>query len=295
MAEKYFNEKSIVEDVLNDPAFNGFAHLLFPIDLSISRYATLSDISTSNVYIWYNNIKVKTTIEILNYLKTEALNHQQIFYSIYTDEEIRRDPNKKDTGLFFFRGNEYEKFAIMSAGGGMMYVGAMHDSFPHALEASKNGYNAFALIYRPNSAYDDLAQAIKFVYDHSDELKVKKNSYSLWGGSAGARMAATLANKQYLNQLTQRDDIPQATAVIMQYTGHSQVNQYDAPTYACIGTNDWIADWRVMQNRLNKLEKMGIPTELHVYDGLPHGFGLGLDIKAEGWIKQAFKFWETQK
>ncbi len=27
----------------------------------------------------------------------------------------------------------------------------MQDSFPHALELSKKGYNAFALIYRPGA------------------------------------------------------------------------------------------------------------------------------------------------
>lgn len=40
------------------------------------------------------------------------------------------------------------------------YVGAMHDSFPHALKLSKKGYNAFALIYRPSSdtVCEDLAR-----------------------------------------------------------------------------------------------------------------------------------------
>ena len=37
------------------------------------------------------------------------------------------------------------KFAICNAGGGFAYVGAMHDSFPHALEISKKRYNAFAV------------------------------------------------------------------------------------------------------------------------------------------------------
>ena len=37
---------------------------------------------------------------------------------------------------------------IANAGGGFVYVGAMHDSFPAALELTKKGYNAFALIYR---------------------------------------------------------------------------------------------------------------------------------------------------
>lgn len=43
--------------------------------------------------------------------------------------------------MFFFRGTPGEKFAITNAGG-FVYVAAMHNSFPHALELSKKGYNA---------------------------------------------------------------------------------------------------------------------------------------------------------
>ena len=84
------------------------------------------------------------------------------------------------------------------------------------------GYNAFALICRPDYAYEDLAQAIAYIYDHADELGADTDGYSLWGGSAGARMAAVLGNADYLRQLTGRTDIPQASAVIMQYTGYSR-------------------------------------------------------------------------
>ena len=57
----------------------------------------------------------------------------------------------------------------------MVYVGAMQDSFPHALELSKKGYNAFALIYRPGAqtACEDLARAIAFLHEHTDELMEK--------------------------------------------------------------------------------------------------------------------------
>ena len=34
--------------------------------------------------------------------------------------------------------------SLVNAGGGFAYVGAMQDSFPHALELSKKGYNASA-------------------------------------------------------------------------------------------------------------------------------------------------------
>ena len=45
-------------------------------------------------------------------------------------------------------------------------MGAMQDSFPHALELSKMGYNAFALIYRPGAqtACEDLAIGIYFKF-----------------------------------------------------------------------------------------------------------------------------------
>lgn len=47
------------------------------------------------------------------------------------------------------------------------------------------------------------------------------NYYSLWGGSAGARMAATLGNADNLNAFTKRSDTQQTGAVIMQYTGYN--------------------------------------------------------------------------
>ena len=81
---------------------------------------------------------------------------------------------------------------------------------------------------------------------------------------------------------------------IMQYTGYSTVSEKDVPTYACVGTNDGIANWRTMRDRLDRLEALGISTELHAYEGLGHGFGLGVGTVAEGWIKDAVKFWENQ-
>ena len=135
-------------------------------------------------------------MEIANYFKDSVLAGETIFYDIYTPKEKAEDPAKEDTGLFFFRGNQGEKFAICNAGGGFAYVGAMQDSFPHALELSKRGYNAFALIYRPGAqtACEDLARAISFIFKNAEELGVDTDCYSLWGGSAGGRMAAWLGS-----------------------------------------------------------------------------------------------------
>ena len=291
-AENKFTKDSTVADVLSDPAFQDFGHLLFPVDRNTPMSMTLDDISSSNVYVWYSHIQTEKTVEIINRLYSDAVAGNQIFFRIYSDAEIAADPSKAYTGLFLFRGEADKPFAITNAGGGFMYVGAMHDSFPHSLEISKAGYNAFALIYRPDDPYNDLARAIEFIHDNAAELRVKTDDYSLWGGSAGARMAAILGNDAYLQQLTGRTDIPKASSVIMQYTGYTQASQYDAPTYVCVGSNDGIASWRTMQNRLQRLSAMGIPTEFHVYNGLGHGFGLGHGTAADGWINDALKFWQ---
>lgn len=64
-------------------------------------------------------------------------------------------------------------------------MGAMHDSFPHALELSKRGYNAFAIIYRPGAqtACEDLARAISFIFANAEALGVSTDGYSVWGGA----------------------------------------------------------------------------------------------------------------
>lgn len=281
-----------ISDIIRDPCFNDYGRLIFPVNSGYYSGDTLKNLRLT----WYNYIDPDKTVEIANYLKTQAVNGETIFYDIYTEDEKAADPEKRNTGLFFFKGNPGEKFAVCNSGGGFAYVAAMHDSFPHALELSKQGYNAFALIYRPGweTAYEDLGRAISFIVDNADELEADAGGYSLWGGSAGARMAATLGNENYLKQYSKRTDIPQASAVIMQYTGYTDASANDAPTYACVGTSDGIASWRTMQNRLNTLtDSYGIATEFHSYDGLPHGFGLGTGTIAEGWIDDAVRFWEN--
>lgn len=285
----FYNQNTAISEVQSNPVFGTYGRLIFPVDTGYYSGDTLGSLRLT----WYNNIEPDKTVEIVNYMKTHAEAGDTIFYDIYTEEEKASDPEKEDTGLFFFRGNPGEKFAICNAGGGFAYVGAMQDSFPHALELSKKGYNAFALIYRPGAqtACEDLARAINFIFAHAEELKVDTDCYSLWGGSAGARMAAYLGT--YGTAAFGEDELPKPGAVIMQYTGHSEYSAEDPPTYACVGKNDGIANWQVMQQRTDAMAALGIPTEFHAYDGLSHGFGLGTGTNAEGWLDDAVEFWEA--
>ena len=273
---------------MNDPAFGEYGRLLFPAQSSYYSGDTLGNLRLT----WYNYIDPDTTVEIVNTLKHRAESGETIFYDIYTDAEKSADPAKKDTGLFFFRGEPGAKVAICNAGGGFAYVGAMHDSFPHALELSKMGYNAFALIYRPGAqtACEDLARAIAFLHEHADELQIDMTDYSLWGGSAGARMAAWLGS--YGTEAFGEAAWPRPAAVIVNYTGLSEVTGTEPPTYSAVGTSDGIASYRTMERRINAIRANGTDAQIELFNGLPHGFGLGIGTVAEGWINNAAAFWE---
>lgn len=288
VADGSYTVDTLISEVLADPVFGEYGRLIFPADTGYYSGDTLGSLRLT----WYSNIDPDKTVEITNYMKEHAGAGDTIFYDIYSEEEKASDPAKKDTGLFFFKGNPGEKFAICNAGGGFAYVGAMHDSFPHALELSKQGYNAFALIYRPGAqtACEDLARAISFIFEHAEELEVDTGCYSLWGGSAGARMAAYLGS--YGPAAFGGDELPGPGTVVMQYTGHSEYTKSDPPTYVCVGENDGIASWRTMEDRLERMSALGVDTEFHKYPGLGHGFGLGTGTVAEGWIEDAVAFWE---
>ena len=281
-----------IEGVISDPAFGDYGRLIFPVYEWYYSGDTLGSLSMT----WYTHIDPDKTVEICNDLKNHAERGERIFYDIYTDEEKAADPSLEDTGLFFFRGNRGAPFAVTCAGGGFAYVAAMHDSFPHALELSKRGYNAFAIIYRPGwqTAYEDLARALSFIFENAEVLGVDTDGYSLWGGSAGARMAAELGSHgaAYYGG----ENIPKPATIVMQYTGHSDYNpQGEPPTFACVGDSDGIANWRTMQRRIEAISAMGVPTEFHVYSGLGHGFGLGTGTVAEGWFDLAVNFWEENR
>ena len=135
-----------------------------------------------------------------------------------------------------------------------------------------------------------MARAVAFIHEHAEELEVDVSDYSLWGGSAGARMAAWLGS--YGTAAFGEAEYPRPGAVIMQYTGLSEVYGNEPPTYNCVGTRDGIASYRTMERRIEAIRKNGTDAMIEVFPGLSHGFGLGTGMVAEGWIDNAVSFWE---
>ena len=119
---------SKISEVISDSDFGDYGRLIFPAD---NRY--YSGDTLGNLRLTWYDINTAKTVEIINYMKYHAASGDKIFFDIYTEEEKAANPSKANTGLFFFKGKSGEKFAICNAGGAFAYVGAMQDSFPHAL------------------------------------------------------------------------------------------------------------------------------------------------------------------
>lgn len=287
--------------VRDDPRTGDWGRLLFPITFDVPG----DDVPLSRVgdYLpWYHYVDTDTTVAVVNDVLSRAGGGGKVFLPLYTEDEMAATDDEdvgfrlRDTGLFFFpaqgrSAGEMAPFAIVCAGGGFAYVGSMQDSFPHCLWLSRHGVNAFALQYRPEAqpACEDLARAISYVFSHADELGVDVAGYSLWGGSAGGRMAAWLGS--YGPATFGGDDLPRPAACVVNYTGLSDYTACDPATFSAVGERDGIAGWRGMRARLDAMAAAGIPTEFHHYPGLPHGFGLGVGTVAEGWIERALDFW----
>jgi acetyl esterase/lipase len=281
-----------VQDIVNHPAFTGFGERLLTRDNNSAYYDTPIS-NAASLMPYHQNINPAIIVETLNHMIDEANNGKTIFYDFYTEQQKRENRAREHTGLFFFRGEPGAPFAVICPGGGFSYVGSLHEGFPLALEISKKGYNAFVIRYRIGGeqiACEDLAAALSYIFRNAQSLEVSTEDYSLWGGSAGARMAADIGSNG--TAAYGGDNLPKPGVVVMQYTGHSYYTPNDPPTFALVGENDGIANPAVMEQRITNLRNAGIDTEFHKYRNVGHGFGLGTGTSAEGWHDGAVWFWE---
>ncbi len=294
--EPFFTEDTRILDVIADPAFEGFGDLLFPnfknepIEWNIRDNWCLRE--TYNLLFGYKHVNSEVIVEELNAMKSAVQAGETIFYEIYTDEEKAADPRKEDTGLFFFRGEPGAKTAVLCPGGAFHYVASIQDSFPQALDLSKKGFNAFALVYRPGarSGCEDLSRAVAWLHDHAEELQIDMTDYSLWGGSVGGRLAAWVG--RYGTEFFGEKACPRGCVVIQQYTALYGADGNDLPTYINIGMRDTHAYPGNVTLRVNSLNAVGVETELEMFETLYHGYNIGRGTEAEGWVDRAIAFWE---
>lgn len=285
---------STVGEILRHPAFTGFSRLILPWDdrdyeeqMPLTRIASLLP--------YHSHVDPETVTKGLNRMIDDAARGQRVFYSFYTETQQKQQPARKNTGLFFFRGRTGAPFAVIAPGGGFSYVGSVHEGVSYAEAISSKGYNAFVLRYRAGyggtAATEDLAAAVSYILHNAATLGVGTSGYSLWGSSAGARMAAAIGSHGAAR--FGGSDVPRPATVVMAYTAHSDYTAAEPATFVVVGEQDGIAPPATMEKRIAALRRYGTPVEYRKYPNLGHGFGLGTGTSAEGWVVEAIGFWEA--
>ena len=274
-----------VRELARHPAFTGFGQLLLPRPEQALDSMPLRDAAL--LMPLHRHVQPKAIVSALNGMLLARAAGARIFYPL-------TDDTRAAPGLFFFRGRPSAPFALICPGGGFAYVGALHGGFPLATEINRLGYNAFVLRYRIGGegvACQDLAMALGWIFTHAQALGVCREGYSLWGGSAGGRMAVLLGThgpKRYGGT-----DLPRPTAVILAYTASGECGPGTPPTYAVIGARDHKATIQAMERRTLALRGLGIDADFHVLPGVGHGFGSAEGTSAQGWLERAVCFWQA--
>jgi acetyl esterase/lipase len=242
---------------------------------------------------YHTHVNPDVVVGALNHMIDDVTRGKTIFFDFYTEAQKRAEPSKERTGLFFFRGTVGAPLAIVAPGGGFSYVGSVHEGFPYAVEIAREGYNAFVLKYRVGqgsaAAIEDMAAAISYIFKSGGTLGVSTRDYSVWGSSAGARMAAAIGSHGVAG--FGGDVLPKPSAVVMVYTAHSDYSSDEPPTFVVVGEQDGIAPAASMERRIAALRKAGTLVEYHKFGNLGHGFGLGTGTSAQGWVTDAIRFW----
>ncbi|MBO1307418.1 alpha/beta hydrolase [Enterococcus sp. 669A] len=283
-----------IGDMTDHPAFDGFGQLLLPWD-NRTVDADMPLTQMDQLMPYHGQINPENSVAAVNHLIEEQQNGQRIFYPIYAEEEMAGNPQKRNTGLFFYRGEADAPYAVVAPGGGFSYVGSLHEGFPYAMEISQAGYNAFVSKYEVGNeriATEDLARAISFIEDHAEELEVSTEDYSLWGSSAGARMVANIGTNGVAAYGGDARESP--ATIVTAYTGHRNYGEEDTPTFAVVSEDDPIASADTMRTRIQNLQDSGVNAEIVTFNRVGHGFGLGIGTEAEGWEDQAMAFWQNQ-
>lgn len=286
---------STIGDLLSHPALDGFADLTLPwYGREYDEKRPLSEIA--GLLPYHSAVDIPTVLDGLNRLIADSAAGRPVFQHVYSAEERAADAALGAAGLFFFAGDPGAPFALIAPGGGFSYVGSVHEGFPYAVRISDAGLNAFVLTYRTGGggrpATQDMARAVDLIRDRAGVYRVSPDGYSVWGSSAGARMAAFIGSDTPAGHGGQTTEPP--AAVIMAYTSHSATGESDPPTYVVVGDRDGIAPPRNMATRVEALRRRGIEVAYVVIPGVGHGFGTGAGTAAEGWIEEAIAFWRRQ-
>lgn len=196
---------------------------------------------------------------------------------------------------------------VVIPGGGHRELWTDHEGHDVAKFLNGQGIAAFVLFYRleraPDSTYKieehalaDLKRAMQVVRAHAADWAVDPAKIGTMGFSAGGQLALLGATRyDTVEGISTRPDF---TALV--YPGPWPDVKIDAntpPMYLLAGSDDRPQVLATLAQTFMALRAAKVPAELHLYDGVPHGFGLraGNTGPVSHWPQQFVDWLRTRK
>lgn len=193
--------------------------------------------------------------------------------------------------------------AIVFFFGGGWNGGTPKQFYPHSEYLASRGMVAISAEYRtkkshktsPKECVMDGKSAVRWIRFHAKELGIDPDKIAAGGGSAGGHVAATTGTVKGLNEKgedTTVSCIPNALVLFNPVYdngpkgyGHSRVKDYwkefspmhniskaTPPTIVFLGTKDALIPVSTAKDYQKRMKAVGVRSDLHLYDGQPHGF-----------------------
>jgi endo-1,4-beta-xylanase len=201
---------------------------------------------------------------------------------------------------------------IVVPGGGHSELWISHEGYNPAKWLKEHGIAAFVLKYRlakePNSTYTvdkdelaDMQRAIRLVRSRAKEWSIDTAKVGVMGFSAGGELAAlagmrfTAPDINAADPIDRESDRPNFQALI--YPGNIsrlEVTKSSPPAFLAAGYKDRPDIAEGIANLYLKYKQTNIPSELHIYGNVGHGFGIRTSNKGAmtEWTRQ-FAIWLT--
>jgi acetyl esterase/lipase len=160
----------------------------------------------------------------------------------------------------------------------------------------------------PYEAVADAKSAIRFLRQHAKELNVNPNKIAASGGSAGGHLAAACGNCPGLDEASEDLSVSSKPNALVLFNAvfdngpdgfcHERmgerwkeispahnINKNAPPTIVFLGREDHLIPVSTAENYKAKMDALGRPCDLHLYDGAGHGFFNKTKYDGEFYIK----------
>jgi acetyl esterase/lipase len=305
----YVSVGSSFAHIAGHPAFKGFGDYIGPWESGLMR-------QSPNHWPWRSSRRAlgpgihRPWCTAKTLLIDRVNKGDQLFFPLYSPAEVDADPSLRAAGLFFIPGEANAPLAVVMAGGGFNSVASIQEAFPHAQRLHELGYNIAVLKYRvgppeggPDSrsvraarAGADLARAMSMIADKAAAWQVDLDGYSMWGSSAGGWLAWQGVSDSTYGAAA--NHFAQPAAVILAYAAPPYTPDLIKdlpPLFVTAAVDDDLVPVEAIDRLVEDVRATGVDVEYRRAAAGGHGYGLGIDMDAEGWFDDAVTFWKRHR